>query len=98
VNENLSPDAVLGAHDIGAIGYFTQNPILDLAGLITPDVVPFIRDENRLGEYLKTANAEYLVSFPGWYPRLVAGRSRLFEAADALYPYNDRMSVYHWNE
>ena len=98
VNDNFPPDAVLGAHDIGAIGYFTQNPILDLAGLVTPDVVPFIRDENRLGEYLNTANAEYLVSFPGWYPQLVAGRSRLFEAADALYPFDDRMSIYHWSK
>ena len=96
INENVPSDEVLGAHDIGAIGYFTQNPILDLAGLITPDVVPFIRDETQLGEYLSEKNARFLVTFPGWYPRLTVGQSRLFEADYDLYPYADKMSVFQW--
>jgi hypothetical protein len=94
VNENLPPDAILGVHDIGAIGYFTQNPILDLAGLVTPEVVPFIRDETRLGQYLTASKADYLVAFPSWYPQLIVGRTPIFEADDAIYPYDDRMSVY----
>jgi hypothetical protein len=98
INNNLSPDAVLGVHDIGAIGYFTQNPIIDLAGLITPDVVPFIRNETRLGAYLNSKSAEYLVTFPGWYPQLVEGHNQLFEARNELYPYEDTMSVYRWSE
>jgi hypothetical protein len=83
-------------HDIGAVGYFTRNPILDLAGLITPDVVPFIRDEMRLSEYLGAENAEFLVTFPGWYPQLIVGQTRLFEAEGTLYPYEDKMTVYRW--
>lgn len=98
INDNLPPDAILGAHDIGAIGYFTQNSILDLAGLITPDVVPFIRDESRLGNYLIENNARFLVTFPGWYPRLTVGQSRLFEAVNDIYTYGDRMSVYRWGD
>jgi len=31
-------DDLIAAHDIGAIGYFAPRPILDLAGLISPDV------------------------------------------------------------
>ena len=96
VNENLPSDALLGVHDIGAIGYFTQNPILDLAGLVTPDVVPFIRDEVQLGEYLDTKNAQFLITFPGWYPQLAAKGSKFFEADSELYQYSDRMSVYSW--
>jgi len=98
INENLSPDAILGVHDIGAIGYFTPNPILDMAGLITPNVVPFIRDEARLGEYLYAENAQYLVTFPKWYPRLVAGRNPLFTAANDIFPYDDVISIYLWRE
>lgn len=96
INKNLSPDAVLGLHDIGAIGYFTQNPILDMAGLMTPDVVPFIRDEMRLGEYLDAENAQYLVTFPSWYPKLTMGRHQIFEAGSEIYPFSDRMSIYSW--
>ena len=98
INENIPPDAVLGVHDIGAIGYFTQNPILDLAGLITPDVVHFIRDEGQLGAYLSASGAKYLVTFPNWYPNLIAGRTEVFETGESLYPYDDRMKIYRWDE
>jgi len=96
VNENLPADATLAVHDIGAIGYFTQNPLVDLAGLITPDVVPFIRDEARLAEYLNTTNADYLVTFPSWYPRLVSDRPPAFQAGLPMFPFDDNMSVYRW--
>ena len=96
VNENLPADAVLAVHDIGAIGYFNQNPIIDLAGLVTPDVVPFIRDETRLAEYLDSTQAGYLVTFPGWYPQLVEGRTVLFQAGSDRFPFDDNMTVYRW--
>ncbi|HEY5731766.1 MAG TPA: hypothetical protein VIS72_17085 [Anaerolineales bacterium] len=96
VNEALPSNAVLAAHDIGAIGYFTQNPLIDLAGLVTPDVVPFIRDEMKLAEYLDSSGAEYLVTFPDWYPELVLDRNPLFEASDTRFPFDDKMSVYGW--
>ncbi|NTW13237.1 MAG: hypothetical protein HGA30_08000, partial [Anaerolineales bacterium] len=96
VNENLPADAVLAVHDIGAIGYFNQNPIIDLAGLVTPDVVSFIRNETRLAEYLDSTQAGYLVTFPGWYPQLVEGRTVLFQAGSDRFPFDDNMTVYRW--
>ena len=71
VRANTSPDARVAAHDIGALGYYGQRDLLDLAGLISPAVIPFIRDEARLGEWLDMAGADYLMTFPGWYPKLV---------------------------
>jgi hypothetical protein len=96
VNTNLSPDALLAVHDIGAIGYFTQNPILDLAGLITPEVVPFIRNEAELAEYLDASYAEFLIPFPSWYPQMVKGKELIFEAGDDAFPFMDNMGVYVW--
>jgi len=98
INDNLPPDAILGVHDIGAIGYFTPNPIIDLAGLITADVIPFMHDEIRLDEYLNSENTEFLVTFPGWYPQLVTDHFQIFEARNELYPYEDIMSIYRWSE
>ncbi|MBK9927153.1 MAG: hypothetical protein IPP66_17940 [Anaerolineales bacterium] len=96
MNENLPSNAVVAVHDIGAIGYFTQNPLIDLAGLVTPDVVPFIRDEPRLAEYLNSTGAEYLVTFPSWYPHLIVGRDAVFQAGVVDFSFDDNMSVYRW--
>lgn len=96
LNENLPANALLAVHDIGAIGYFTQNPLIDMAGLITPDVVPFIRDESRLAEYLDASGAEYLVTFSEWYPQLVEGRTALFQAGSEKFPLEDHIGVYRW--
>lgn len=96
VNENLPPTSTLGVHDIGAIGYFTRNPIVDLAGLVTPDVIDFIRDEKELADWLDKADAEYLITFPSWYPQMVAGRISVFDAGDSAFPFDENMRVYSW--
>ena len=71
LNEHIEPEALVAVHDIGAIGYFTQRPLIDLAGLITPEVIPIIRNEAALWEFITTRQADYLVTFPTWYPTLV---------------------------
>jgi len=64
--ENTPPDALVAAHDIGAIGYFAERPLLDLAGLITPEIIPLLADENELADYVRKSQAAYLVTAPGW--------------------------------
>lgn len=98
VQKNIPPDALLAVHDIGALGYFVPNPILDMAGLITPDVVPFIRDSDKLIEYLDATSADYLIVFPGQYPRLVAQKTSLFTSGIQfnLLHFEDHIQVYQW--
>ncbi len=69
---NAPADAVVAAHDIGALGYFYARPFIDLAGLVSPEVIPFIRDEDRLREYLFSRQATFVVVFPGWYSKFDA--------------------------
>lgn len=66
LRDNVAEDALVAAHDIGALGYFTQRPLLDLAGLVTPEVIPFLDDEAALGAYVRAQGADYLVTAPGW--------------------------------
>ncbi|TEU21371.1 MAG: hypothetical protein E3J21_02005 [Anaerolineales bacterium] len=61
-------DALIAVHDIGAVGYLVDRPLLDLAGLITPEVVPFIADEARLLAFMEEKGADYVVFFPDWSP------------------------------
>jgi len=90
------PGTIIAAHDIGAIGYFTGRPLVDLAGLITPEVIPFIRDETALLEFALREGAEYLVTFPGWYPQLTQSLPQVYQthAPWAVEAGGDNMAVY----
>jgi hypothetical protein len=94
VQENLPPDAMLAVHDIGAIGYFDQHPIIDLAGLVSPDVVPFIRDQDRIAAYLDRRGADYLVTLPDFYPQLVARLEQVYPAGESCK--EATMCVFRW--
>jgi hypothetical protein len=98
VADELPADAVIAAHDIGALGYFDDHKIIDLAGLISPEVIPFIRDEKRLAEYLNQSGAEYLIAFPDFYPRLVQSADPVFESKGLIAPALDQknMAVFRW--
>lgn len=96
--QNLPTHSRIAVHDIGAIGYFTSHDILDLAGLINPEVIPFIRDESQLAEYLDEQQVDYLICFPTWYPTLTKGLTVIYTADDAaLREYNELpMTIYRW--
>ncbi len=100
VAENIPPDALLAVHDIGAVGYFAPRDILDLAGLVTPEVIPFIRDEAKLMAYMEEHDAAYLMTFPNWYPEIVADpRVELVYPSSGIAPEDGwvRMAVYRLN-
>ena len=98
VAENTDPGALIAAHDIGALGYFGKRRLLDLAGLITPDVIPFIRDEAKLAEYITSEGADYLITFPGWYHALIDGLEPVFQTDGQFSPKlgGENMKVYRW--
>ena len=70
MSANASPDTLVAAHDIGALGYYYDRPLIDLAGLVTPDVIPFMRDQGRLRDYVLSRGTTLVVFFPDWYPDL----------------------------
>ncbi len=42
---NTGPDVTIAAPDIGALGYYSHRRVLDLAGLVTPAMVPVLQRE-----------------------------------------------------
>jgi hypothetical protein len=64
---HTQPDDVIAAHDIGAMGYFSNRKILDLAGLINPEIIPYLRDSNQISEYIREKKPDYLVIYTLWY-------------------------------
>lgn len=99
VAKNISPDTLVAAHDIGALGYFAPGNLLDLAGLVSPEVIPYIRDEYQLTLFLDEKQADYLITFPDWYPDLTAGRPLVFSSQGKFAPPlgQENMSVFIWS-
>jgi hypothetical protein len=99
VNANLPSDALIAAHDIGALGYFDHHELIDLAGLVSPDVIPFLRDQSRIADYLNQRGAGYLVTFPGLYPELEARSEMVYSTNGIISPTlgGKNMCVYRWS-
>jgi hypothetical protein len=99
LEENIPPGARIAVHDIGAVGYFSGANILDTAGLISPEVIPIIRDEDRLAAFLDQEGVMYLVTFPSWYPELVKRASLIYQTSGEFSPAagGENMAVYRWN-
>ncbi len=77
--DRLPGEALLAVQDIGALKYHLPNRIIDLAGIVTPKILPYLHGsgpqdpvywEQRLLRYLTEERPDYLVVFPRSYPWL----------------------------
>jgi len=98
LRDELPPGRLLAVHDIGAVGYFSGHRLVDLAGLVSPDVIPIIRDEAALAALLDERGVDYLVTFPGWYPQLTGQAERVYTTGASFSPEagGENMAVYLW--
>jgi len=106
--ENAPPDAILALNDIGAITYISERSVVDLAGLVTPEVVPLLRSPDRdalLAALLAERGVGYVIIFPNWFPGLAARDDVLEEVHRVTLERNtiaggETMVVYraHWRK
>ncbi|MGB2695132.1 MAG: hypothetical protein WBD55_08085 [Dehalococcoidia bacterium] len=61
----VPPGGSIATHDIGAIGYFPDRSVIDLVGLVNPDVVKYNNDRN-LREYVDRVRPDFIVVFLSW--------------------------------
>ncbi len=99
IQVNTAPDALIAVHDIGAVGYFSERNIIDLAGLVTPEVIPIIRDETSLAGLLDAREVDYLMTFPGWYATLPDAKPVVYRSTGTFSPQGggENMVIYLWS-
>jgi hypothetical protein len=78
VDTHLPKVARLAVNDIGAVAYFSRRDVIDLMGLVTPDIIAYRRrGESGVMEYVTETCPDYVIIFPAWFPRLAASAETL---------------------
>jgi hypothetical protein len=71
VDRTLPKDARLALNDVGAIAYFSRREVVDLMGLVTPEIIQHRRDgEAGVLRFLDRQCPDYLIIFPAWFPAI----------------------------
>jgi SNF family Na+-dependent transporter len=104
LNENTPSDAVFATHDAGALRYFSSRTMIDLAGLVSPDIIHGNMTDREKIQYLHDHGCDYIVFFPQlftYYYQFFPYNSVEIEftvhLADNVISGRDTMSVYHIN-
>ena len=96
---NLPPEDLMAVHDIGAVGYFASRPILDTAGLVSPEVIPVMHDQEGLYALFAARGVRFFMAFDDQTPGGVADDPRLCpryrsEGDEAVRAGGSKMTVY----
>jgi hypothetical protein len=91
IADNLGTDARVATHDVGAIAFASQRPVVDLVGLVTPEMAGAYRHgEGALWEALDALSPDkrptHMAVIPAWMPYLYRTdlfKERLFALASA---------------
>jgi tetratricopeptide (TPR) repeat protein len=67
IRMNTPPDAVIGTHDVGAIGYYSGRRIVDMVGLVSPGMIDNIGSFDRLRTFLIRNHVTHLAVLRNWF-------------------------------
>jgi hypothetical protein len=90
VADHVAPGASLALNDIGAIAYVSRRPVIDLMGLVTPDILPYRREgEGGVARYIAERCPDLVIVFPAWFPTLTSRSDLLLPMYRVELPRNE---------
>jgi arabinofuranosyltransferase len=69
LKKNTKETDVVAAHDVGAIAFYGERKIIDMAGLITPELISHLNDQlysDYINDYLTKHKVDYIVTLRNW--------------------------------
>jgi len=70
IKENTNESDLIATHDIGAIAFYGERKIIDMAGLVTPELIDKINTptySSYINKYLAQENINYLITLRNWF-------------------------------
>ncbi len=80
---NLPDEKAFGMNDIGIITFKTKKYVVDMAGLVTPEIFQFQKMNYEAGSkelfrFLKAKGVNYIIIYPDWFEYIMANYSGAF--------------------
>jgi len=102
VDDNTPEEAVIALGDVGGITYTSQRRIIDIAGLMTPGIIPYQHQRGQEGilEYFQKVECpDYLIIYQDMYSRLLSLKEHFQKVFEVKIENNticgyDRMAVF----
>jgi hypothetical protein len=84
LKENLPNEKAFGMNDIGIITFTTKKYVVDMAGLVSPEVFRFQKMSYEEGTkalfaYLQGKGVNYIIIYPNWFEYIMDNYSGAFE-------------------
>jgi hypothetical protein len=76
IREFTPPDAVIGTHDVGAIGFYSHRRVVDMVGLVSPGMIDHIGSFDGLRTFLAANHVSHIAVLRNWFD--VANQPALF--------------------
>jgi len=87
LRDNTNENDIVATHDIGAIGFYSNRKIVDVAGLVNPELISKIQDRdynNYMTGYMKQQGVTYIAFLREWYR--IVNQNPLFTTAETMPP------------
>lgn len=70
LKENTEETDIIATHDIGALAFYSDRKIVDMVGLVNPEIIDYLRDKNStsfLKDHFIKNNVTYFASMRNWF-------------------------------
>lgn len=67
IRDHLPKDAVIAAHDVGALAYYSDRKVVDLVGLISPEIIDDMNDMEKVEAFMTSQHVTHIVVLNTWF-------------------------------
>ncbi|GJQ21613.1 MAG: hypothetical protein HBSIN02_19680 [Bacteroidia bacterium] len=81
IRDHLPQDAIVATHDVGALAYYSERRIVDMVGLISPEIIDHLKNLSATKEFLVRHNVTHLAVLRNWFE--VVNVNPIFQTREA---------------
>ena len=89
--DHLAENAIIAAHDVGAQAYYSERKIVDMVGLVSPEMISGIGDPHKLEQFLQVNHVTHIAALDSWFDIVnidpIFHTSKRYAEVMYVYPY-----------